>query len=262
MSSLGLLVYVVLMATSHKLVPSAEAVAALAPTGILRAGINLSNFLLVSKVEDDGTPTGVSPDIASALAAVLDVEIMLITYKNPGDVADAATTGAWDIGNIGAEPARAKFINFSDAYAEIESTYLVPADSPLQTIDDVDSEGVRISVKERAAYALWLERNLRHAELVQTESHDSSFQTFVEQRLDALAGLRPRLEADVKQVPGGRVLEGKFSSVKQAIGTPVDRSPAGIEFLQAFVADAKQSGLVALFIAQHAADGLSVAPLE
>ena len=246
------------METPSALAPSPEAIVALAPTGILRAGINLSNFLLVSNVGDDGTPVGVSPDIARALAAVLDVGVELVTYQNPGDVADAAMTGAWDIGNIGAEPARAEF-NFSDAYAEIESTYLVPADSPLETIDDVDRAGIRISVKERAAYALWLERNLQNAELIQTESLDTAFETFVEQELDALAGLRPRLEADVKQVPGARVLDGMFSSVMQAIGTPVERDPAGIEFLRAFVIDAKQRGLVASLIAKHAAHGLSVA---
>jgi polar amino acid transport system substrate-binding protein len=241
------------------LAPSPEAILALAPTGILRAGINLSNFLLVSSVGDDGAPVGVSPDMARALAAVLDVDVKLITYENPGDVADAAMTGAWDIGNIGAEPARAEFINFTDAYAEIESTYLVPADSPINTIADVDQPGMRISVKERAAYALWLESNLEHAELIQTESLDSAFDTFVDRRLDALAGLRPRLEADVKHVPGGRVLDGKFSSVMQAIGTPVNRDRAGIDFLQTFVIDAKQRGLVASLITKHAADGLSVA---
>jgi polar amino acid transport system substrate-binding protein len=245
--------------TRSALVPSPEAAVALAPTGILRAGINLSNFLLVSNVGDDGMPVGVSPDMARALAAVLEVDMKLVTYQNPGDVADAAMTGAWDIGNIGAEPARAAFINFTDAYAEIESTYLVPADSPIKTIDDVDRAGIRISVKERAAYALWLERNLQDAEMIQTESLDTAFETFVEQELDALAGLRPRLEADVKRVPGGRVLGGMFSSVMQAIGTPIDRDSAGIEFLRTFVIDAKQRGLVASLILEHAADGLSVA---
>jgi len=245
--------------TPSVLAPSPEAIVALAPTGILRAGINLSNFLLVSNVGDDGTPVGVSPDMARALAAILEVNVELVTYKNPGDVADAAMTGAWDVANIGAEPARAEFINFTDAYAEIESTYLVPAGSPVKTIGDVDQTGIRISVKERAAYALWLERNLQNAELIQTESLDTAFEMFVEQELDALAGLRPRLEADVKRVPGGRVLGGMFSSVMQAIGTPIDRDPAGIEFLRTFVIDAKQRGFVASLIAEHAADGLSVA---
>jgi polar amino acid transport system substrate-binding protein len=240
--------------------PTQDAVEALAPSGTLRAAINLSNFLLVSSTDADGRPLGVSPDMATALAGQLGVGIDLLTYKNPGDVADAATKDEWDIGNIGAEPARAEHINFTAAYAEIESTYLVPANSSITTFADVDQPGVRISVKARAAYALWLERNLQHAELVQTESLDSSFDTFVAQGLDALAGLRPRLTSDVEKLPGARVLDGKFSAVQQAIGTPRDRDPAGIEFLRAFVEEAKVNGFVGELISRHHAEGLSVAP--
>ena len=240
--------------------PSAAARAALAPTGVLRAAINLSNFLLVSSVADDGTPVGVSPDMATALAAALDVEVDLRTFPNPGDVADAAPSGAWDIGNIGADPARAEHIDFTDAYAEIESTYLVRGDSPISSIADVDRPGNRVSVKDRAAYCLWLERNLEHAELVKSESLDSSFEVFVADGLDALAGLRPRLTADALQLDGSRVLDGKFFAVQQAMGTPNDRDPAGLAYLRTFVADAKASGFVAAAIERHDAKGLSVAP--
>jgi polar amino acid transport system substrate-binding protein len=239
--------------------PTPEAVAALAPSGILRAGINLSNFLLVSCVEDDGTPVGVSPDMAAELAVALDVEVEFITFANPGDVADAAAIGAWDVGNIGADPARAEFINFTVAYAEIESTYLVPPGSPIKTMADADQPGHQISVKDRAAYCLWLERNLQHAELVKTESLDSSFETFVAQDLDALAGLRPRLSSDAARLPGSVVLDGGYFSVQQAMGTPKDRDPAGLDFLSAFVEHAKASGRVAELITSHNADGLTVA---
>lgn len=241
--------------------PDAAAVTTLAPTGTLRAAINLSNFLLVSSVTDHGVPVGVSPDMAKALADALGVGIEYQTYANPGDVADAAQTGAWDIGNIGAEPARAEFIDFTAAYAEIESTYLVPAGSPITSFADADQPGVRISVKERAAYALWLERNLEHATLVESESLDSSFDIFVEQGLDALAGLRPRLMTDVERLPGARVLQGKFSAVQQAVGTPRHRDPAGIAYLVEFVEAAKASGVVADLIEAHESNGLSVAPL-
>lgn len=241
--------------------PTTAAIEALAPTGTLRAAINLSNFLLVSSTADDGTPIGVSPDMAAALAQQLGVEVEFQTYENPGDVADAVVAGVWDIGNIGAEPARAVNINFTAAYAEIESTYLVPPGSSISTFSDVDQPGMRISVKERAAYALWLERNLQHAELVQSETLDTSFDIFVDRRLDALAGLRPRLMADVERLPGARVLDGRFSVVQQAIGTPRDRDAAGVDFLSDFVEWAKSSGLVARSIAAHATSGLSVAAL-
>ena len=87
---------------------------------------------------------------------------------------------AWDIGLIGAEPQRAEKIAFSPAYCEIEATYLVPAGSPLKSIADVDRAGVRISVSGRSAYGLWLERNIKQAELVRTDSLDNSFEKFVD----------------------------------------------------------------------------------
>lgn len=241
--------------------PSQEAVDALAPTGTLRAAINLSNFLLVTGTRPDGAPDGVSPDMAAALADTLGVPVELLTYDSPGELADAATSGVWDIGNIGAEPARAERIEFTAAYCEIEATYLVPAGSTLVGLDDVDRPGNRIAVKARSAYGLWLERNLRHAELVQVPSLDASFDAFVDQELDALAGLRPRLASDVQRLAGARVLEGRFTAVQQAMGTPRGRHPAGLEHLSAFVEHAKASGMVSELIARHGADGLTVAPL-
>ncbi len=240
--------------------PSPEAIEALVPTGTLRAAINLSNFLLVSRVDVNGTPYGVSPGMSMALAEQLGAELSLHTYKDPGDVADAATAGEWDIGNIGAEKARAEVINFSAAYAEIESTYLVPEGSPIRSVEEVDQPGVVIAVKARAAYSLWLEENLHHAELVLTDTVEASFDLFVERELQALAGLRTQLLQDALRLPGSCVLEGTFRSVQQAIGTPKDRHPAGIEYLNAFVEAAKTDGLVRDLIEQYGVEGLSVAP--
>lgn len=240
--------------------PSPAAVAALAPTGVLRAGINLSNFLLVTGRNDDGTPNGVSPDMARELARRLGVGIELRTYKSPGDLADDAANGAWDIGNIGAEPARAETIAFTAAYCEIECTYLVPPGSPITAIAEVDQPGRRIASAPRAAYDLWLERNLQHAELVRSPGLAGSFELFVEQGLDALAGLRPGLTKEAEKLPGSRVLDGQFSAVQQAMGTPRGRDEAGFAFLRAFVEEMKATGFVAERIAAHGVVGLSVAP--
>ena len=237
-----------------------QARAELAPTGVLRAGINLSNFLLVTGKSPTGDPEGVSPDMARAVADRLGVPVHFVTFQTPGELADAASDDVWDIGNIGAEPERAKSITFTSAYAEIESTYLVPAGSPIQSIEEVDREGVRIAVYGRAAYGLWLADNIRHAELVKTDGMDASFDLFVEQKLDVLAGLRPRLIKDVEKLPGSRLLDGKFSAVQQAIGTKPDRK-AGAAFLRDFVEEAKASGLVASLIEKHGVTGrLTVAP--
>jgi len=238
---------------------SQEVVSQLAPTGVLRAGINLSNFLLVTGRSGTGDPEGVSPDMAAEIANRLGVPVKYVCYKTPGEIADAADTGVWDIGLIGAEPQRAAKIAFTAAYCEIEATYLVPEASHLRAIADVDQPGVRIAVTGRSAYGLWLDRNIRHATLVRSDTLDSAYDQFVRDKLDALAGLRPRLLSDVKKLPGARILDGQFTAVQQAIGT-AHKNAAGATFLRSFVEEAKASGLVARFIARHKVAGLSVAP--
>ncbi len=234
--------------------------AELAPTGVLRAGINLSNFLLVTGRADNGDPEGVSPSMAAEVARRLGVDVQYVTFKSPGELADAALDDVWDIGLIGNEPARARHIAFSAAYAEIEATYLVPPGSPLQRIEDVDAPGVRIAVPARAAFELWLTDNIRHAEVHPVPGRDGAWSTFVDNGFEALAGLRAALVNDVERLPGARILDGRFTAVQQAIGTQKDR-PAGAAFLAQFVEEAKASGMVGALIEAFGVTGrLSVAP--
>ncbi|WIM10379.1 ABC transporter substrate-binding protein [Enhydrobacter sp.] len=238
---------------------SDKAKAELAPTGVLRAGINLSNFLLVTGRSANGDPEGVSPDMARAIADRLGVPVKYVSFKSPGELADQAGNNVWDIGNIGAEPQRAEKIAFTAAYCEIEATYMVPKGSPITTIADVDRKGVRIAVSARSAYGLWLENNIRNATLVQVAGLDAAFNKFVDDKLDVLAGLRPGLLKDIEKLPGARILDGKFSAVQQAVGT-ARVNAAGAAFLAEFVEEAKRSGLVARLIEKHKVKGLSVAP--
>jgi polar amino acid transport system substrate-binding protein len=238
---------------------STDILAELAPHGVLRAGINLSNFLLVTGRDEHGSPTGVAPDMARALADRLGVPLRLVPYARPGLLADACGTDAWDIGLIGAEPQRAETIAFSPAYAEIEATCLVPAGSPIASLAALDAPGISIASTARAAYDLWLERNIRHATVLRAESIDGAFALFRERRLDALAGLRPRLIRDQAALPGSRLLDGSFMTVQQAIGT-ARANAKGAAFLRDFVEEAKRTGLVAALIARHGVEGLSVAP--
>lgn len=226
--------------------------------GVLRAGINLSNFLLVSGRNADGGPAGVSPDMAATLAACLGLPLRYVTYESPGKLADAAGRDEWDVGLIGAEPQRAAVIDFTPAYTEIEATYLVPPGSPLRAVAEVDRAGRRIAVAARTAYGLWLERNIREAELVTGSDFDESYRHFVDGKLDALAGLRPKLSEDEKALPGSRMLPGRFMAVQQALGVP-KASGIALDYLRSFVAAAVAGGLVARLIAKHHVVGLSVA---
>src|ERR687898_708037 len=203
---------------------SDKARAELAPTGVLRAGINLSNFLLVTGRSEKSEPVGVAPDIAKDIAASLGVPVTYVTFKSPGELADQAGKNVWDIGLIGAEPQRAAVMTFSAAYVEIEATYLVPPGSPLKSIADVDRKGVRIAVPDRSAYELWLTRNVKNAELVRIKGADEAFKQFVSDRMDALAGLKPRLVTDAENLAGSRIIDGRFTAVQQAVGAPKGRS--------------------------------------
>jgi polar amino acid transport system substrate-binding protein len=194
-----------------------------------------------------------------ALADRIGVPVKYVTFPGPGQLADAATQDVWDIGLIGAEPQRAETIAFTPAYCEIEATYLVPASSPLKSMADIDAPGVRIAVSGRAAYGLWLERNIKRAELVRTDTIDSSTEIFTRDKLEVLAGLKPKLIADQEQIAGSRIIDGNFMTVQQAIGTPKKNTKAPA-FLRDFVEEAKASGLVAQFIERHKVRGLSVAP--
>src|SRR5574341_954931 len=192
----------------------------LAPTGKLRVGINHGNFLLVTPGSSETDPRGVAPDLGRELGRRLGVPVQFVSFDTAGKLSGAVRTGAWDVAFLGAEPQRAGDIAFTAAYLEIPSTYLVPAGSPLRSVADVDREGVRIAVAEQSAYGLFLSRSVKHARLVLTTGLDASFNAFVAEKLDALAGLKPRLLMDVEKLPGARVLDGQFTAVQQAIGTP------------------------------------------
>jgi len=240
--------------------PDAKLVAELAPTGVLRAAINMGNFLLVTGKSPSGDPTGVSPDMALAIGARLGVPVKFLPCAKPGEIADDAEKGLWDIGNIGAEPQRAAVISFTAAYAEIEATYLVPAGSPIRAINEVDQPGKRVAVTARSAYGLWLENNFKKGELVQFDNAADALKAFDGGGFDAYAGLRPGLVDETAKRPGSRILEGQFAAVQQAVGTP-KKNAAGFAFLKTFVEDAKKSGMVGSFIERQGTVGrLSVAP--
>ena len=197
----------------------------LAPTGKLRIGLNHGNFLLVTPGSSGTDPRGVASDVGRELGRRLGVPV--------------------------------EFIRFDTAGKLIPATYIVPAGSPIRSVADVDREGVRIAVTEQSAYGLFLSRSVKHARLVLTKG--PALEVFVAEKLEALAGLRPALLTDVKKLPGARVLDGQFTAVQQAIGTPKARD-AGAKFLRAFVEEVKASGLVAEAIARNAVQGVSVAP--
>jgi polar amino acid transport system substrate-binding protein len=235
----------------------ADASADLAPSGTLRAAINFDNTILASKDAATGEPGGISVELARELARRLAIPIAFVPYHAAAKVVEGL--GPWDICFLAVDPKRAEKIAFTNPYVVIEGAYLVSEPSAIRANDEVDRAGIRIAVSTGSAYDLYLSRNVKHATLVRTTKAKDVVPMFVAEKLEVAAGVRPMLEADVKSIPGLRMLPGRFMAINQAMGTPHGRD-AGARYLSAFVEEMKASGFVAAAIARNRAVGATVAP--
>ena len=232
----------------------------LAPTGILRVGINYGNPVLATRDPASGDLRGVAVDLARELGRRVDLPLELVAFESAGKMFDAVKTAAWDVAFLAIDPGRADQISFTAPYIEIEGTYLVPSGSTVHALGDVDRAGVRIGVSEKSAYDLFLSRSLQHAQLVHAPDPNSAFELIVSAKVDVIAGVRQHLVANSQKLPGSRVLEGRFMSIQQALGIPKDRD-AGATYLRQFIEEVKASGLVDRVMEKAGVRGVSVAPL-
>src|SRR5262245_12049904 len=230
----------------------------LAPTGKVRAAINLGNMVLAQKEPTTGQPKGITPDLARELGRRLGVPVELVPFDAAGKVFEAVKTGAIDVMFLAIEPVRANEIAFTPPYVIIEGVYIVPKDSNLKTVADVDREGVRIGVSRNSAYDLYLTRTLKHATLVRG---DDGVGLFIKDKLDAAGGVKQPLVKFASTNPNVRVMDGRFMEIRQAMGTPKGRGEAGARYLRGFVEDMKASGFVAAALKRSNQDA-AVAPPE
>ena len=221
----------------------------LAPTGILCAGINLSNFLLVSGTAADGSPTGISPDIANLVASTLDLPCELVCFDRPGKLADAINQDIWDIGNIAFEAERAQTLDFSHPYVVIEANFLVRHDDDFLTNQDVDRAGTRIAVSERSAYDLWLTDHFSQAQIIRASSIQAAHDLFLDKKVNVLASLKPKLLEEVANHSGLRMMP-PFTAVKQSIGLAKGKAES-IAFINALIAQSIENGWIAAQLETH-----------
>jgi polar amino acid transport system substrate-binding protein len=226
----------------------------LAPTGVLRAGINLSNFLLVSGTAADGSPQGISPDIANLVASTLGLPCELICFDRPGKLADAVNQNIWDIGNIAFEAERAQTLDFSHPYVVIEANFLVRHDDNFLTNDDVDRAGIKIAVSERSAYDLWLTDHFSQAQIIRASSIQAAHDLFFEEKVDVLASLKPKLLEDMANHSGLRMIDPPFTAVKQSIGVAKGKADS-IAFINALIAQSIENGWIAAQLEVHGMTG-------
>ena len=250
----------------------AGSAAALAPSGKLRACINLGNPILARKEVPTGATTGattdattgavsgVSVDLATDLARQLGLPLELIVVDAALKSVQTVTSGGADIGFFAVDPGRAAGVNFTAPYVLIEGAYLVQHNSPLQDNAEVDRAGNRIMVGKGSAYDLYLSRNLKAATLAYAPTSPTVVERFLAEGVEVAAGVKQQLQADAARLPGLRLLPGHFMVIEQAMGLPTGRGEAAAAALKAFVEQAKSSGFVAAALQRHNIVGASVAP--
>lgn len=244
--------------SSPSAVPPA-ALADLAPTGTLRAVINVGNPVLAKRAAAAGEPYGVSVDLASELARRLGVPAELLVVPSAGQAVEALRAGHVDVGFFAIDPARGVDTAFTGPYVQIEGSYLVRDDSPLRANAEVDRDGIRLAVGLNSVYDLFLTRELKQAKIARAPTSPAVVDYFIANKLDVAAGVRQQLEMDAKRVGGLRLLPGRFMVINQAMGMRQGRE-AGAKYLAAFVEDMKASGFVAQALRRHAIEGAAVAP--
>ncbi|WP_181309179.1 ABC transporter substrate-binding protein [Paraburkholderia sp. BL18I3N2] len=233
--------------------------AVFAPSGTLRASINLGNPVLAALDPATGQPVGVSVDLATELAKRLGVPLQLIAVKSAGASVENVEQGKADIGFFAADPKRGQEIAFTKPYVLIEGFYLVRDGSPITTNEQVDQTGLTVAVGKGSAYDLFLTRELHHATLVRIPTSPAVVQGFLEQHLDVAAGVKQQLEKDAAGKNGLRILDQRFMVIRQAMGVPKAKGDDAAAYLSKFVEDMKASGFVTASLARHQIAGAVVA---
>ncbi|QKK23620.1 transporter substrate-binding domain-containing protein [Rhizobium hidalgonense] len=189
----------------------------IAPTGVIRAAVNMSNAALVRWDDHAGALVGPNARIGRKIAEQLDCGLSLIQYGSAADILAAADRGEWDIAFIASDPSRADLFSFSPPYMSVKATYLVPEASSFRTVGDVDIEGVQVASARSAAYTKQLERILEKATVSHTDSPAAAVHLLVSSRCDAAAGLTEFLVQISERTSGFRLVEGAFSEIPQTI---------------------------------------------
>jgi len=231
------------------------------PSGKLRVAINMRNALLVTGKAENGDPIGLAPSMAAEIAQKAGVPLELVQYGSVPDIDKDGGKDVWDLALVGADPAREAHVQFTAPYCEIEAAYCVKEGSKFQATKEIDSEGIQIAVCKGAAYHLWLQRNIKNAKLVECDSHDSTYETFLGGDY-VLAGLKSKIAKDAAKLPGTRLLPGKFMAVEQAVAVKKGREQS-YQWLKEFVEECKSNGTVKKIMEKHGVDKeLAVAPLS
>ena len=188
--------------------------------------------------------------IGKKLAKELNISFEIVQFANPGLLADAVDNNEWDIGNIASEKERGKTIDFSDPYVNIDANFLFRKEDNFKNNNDIDQSGIKIGVFERSAYDLWLTENFKKAELIRVNSIEESHNLFKENKVDILAGLKPKLIDEMKRNNNYEMIQSPFTYIKQSIGIKKG-NPEVLDFINKFISNNIKEGYIKSLLQQH-----------
>ena len=201
--------------------------------------------------------TGVAHDLGKELARRLNVSFEPVLYRRSAEVIAALKTGDIDVAFVTLTADRAKEIDFSSPYLQIEKGFLVPGDSPAKTLADIDQPGMRVAVLGGGTADITLSREFRNAAIIRALSIDGGLDLLRAGKADAFGAQKTILFEMSRRLARSRVLDGRIGIELHAIGIPKGRD-AGKDFIQAFAVDTRNSGLVSALIVKAGLRGASV----
>ncbi|MCU1294068.1 MAG: amino acid transporter substrate-binding protein family [Bryobacterales bacterium] len=212
-------------------------IADLVRTGKLRVAIGLGSPVLGIKNAQTGEIRGPALDLGRALAARMGVDFVAIEYPRPGAIMEGLKANAWDVTFLVADADRAAVADFSAPYFQSDFTYLVPAGSSIRNVADVDRPGIRIASPRGDASSLYLQRTIKHAELVDTATLDAAFELLRTGAAEARAAPRPTLLAESARLPGFRILDDGYAAISYVAMVPKGQ-PAHLAYISEFIEEA------------------------
>jgi len=203
---------------------------------------------------------GASVDLTRELARRLNIPFRFDPSQSPATVIDAVAKGDADIGFVAYAPERVGTVEFSQVYMLVQQTFIVPDDSRIKSVNDIDQPGLRISAGKGDSIALYLARNLKQAKLVETDSTPADTQRkFAAGEIDAFGANRQRLTTMLGDMKGYRLLPDGLFGVPQTIVVAKGKADA-LAAVNAFIDEVRESGFLRNSIAKSGVVGLEVAP--
>jgi polar amino acid transport system substrate-binding protein len=238
---------------------TASVIMELAPTGVLRAALNVGNTVLAGSNTSPEVPAGVTIDLSRELAGSLGVKVELISFKTAADALAVLQAGRADIGFMAIDPLRAEDLHFTSAYVQIEGCYAVPCDSLITSNEEVDRDGIGVVVGSGSAYDLFLTRHLKQASILRIPYSEDVVKVMLEGKHPVSAGVKNQLEEEIRRARGARLLPGRFMMIYQACCLPAHRGREAREYLDAFIRRMKTNGFVQDALRRHGIVGVEVA---